>query len=271
MREGQGKRKTLSVLIPNVNSTEKLPEGILTERRFFPWNSDREFKDSKKILTERCVRGILKGRRGFLGESWGEEWGFRWDPEGRTGLLMGPRGQKGVFPGESWPTGRELFLLEFRARTTNRLVGRSQITTKYDLQIMRSASLLSFCCLCIQHRPHTYSHTHSSHTASMDLGGWQTVPPRGYSLGFFHLDTSLFCRDPLSLLTSDLLYRQGTSLSISCLIYMSCAQTHPRRRILDGRCTPRCSQRCGGWWLLGLCGLVFQAGGRCELKWNLAH
>ena len=69
MREGQGKRKTLSVLIPNVNSTEQLSEGILTERRFFPWNSDREFEDSKKILTERCVRGILKGRRGFLGES----------------------------------------------------------------------------------------------------------------------------------------------------------------------------------------------------------
>ena len=30
-------------------------------------------------------------------------------------------------------------------------------------------------------------------------------------------------------------YRQGTSLSISCLIYMSCVQTHPRGRILDGR------------------------------------
>ena len=34
---------------------------------------------------------------------------------------------------------------------------------KCDLQIMRSASLLSVCHLCIQPRLHTYSHTHSKH------------------------------------------------------------------------------------------------------------
>lgn len=68
---GKGK-ETLSVLIPNMNSTEKLSEGILTERRLFPWNSDREWEDSKKILTESCVRGILRGKMGFPVETWGQ-------------------------------------------------------------------------------------------------------------------------------------------------------------------------------------------------------
>ena len=151
---------------------------------------------------------------------------------------------------------------------------------KCDLQIMRPAPLLSLCRLCIQHRLHTYSHTHSSHTASMDLGGgWRTVPPRGYYLGIFHLDTSLVGNWHSSwsagthshFSPATYFYRQGTSLSISCLLCMSCAQIHLQGRILDGRCTPRCSQRWGGLWLSHLHGLVFQAGGRRELKWDLVH
>ena len=51
--------------------------------------------------------------------------------------------------------------------------------------------------------------THSQLTHSKHGFGGMTVPPRDYSLGFFHLDTSLFCRDPLSLLTSDLLLQTG--------------------------------------------------------------
>ena len=41
---------------------------------------------------------------------------------------------------------------------------------KCNLQIMRSAPLVSLCLLCIQHRLHTYSHT--VHTASTDLSWW---------------------------------------------------------------------------------------------------
>ena len=65
-----------------------------------------------------------------------------------------------------------------------------------------------------------------------------------------------------------------------CVIFLICcwilflrilAQIHLRGRTLDGRCTPRCSQRWGGRWLSHLHGLVFQAGSRRELKWDLVH
>ena len=101
---------------------------------------------------------------------------------------------------------------------------------KCDLQIMRAASLLSFRHVYIQHRLHTYSHTRISHTASTDLGGWRTVPPRDYSLGFFHLDTSLFCRDPLSLLTSDLLLQTGdSSVHFMSDLHILCSDSPQRK------------------------------------------
>ena len=86
-----------------------------------------------------------------------------------------------------------------------------------DLQIMRPAPLLGLCCLCIQHRLHTYSHTQLTHSMHR-FGGRVTdsaskrlllgrLPP-GHEPGG-QLTLILVCRDPLSLLTSNLLLQTG--------------------------------------------------------------
>ena len=127
---------------------------------------------------------------------------------------------------------------------------------KCDLQIRRSAPLVSLCLLCLQHRVHTYSHTVHTQQALIWAGGELPekstfkrlllggLPPGHKPGGQLTLTCSAGTHSHFS--PGTYFYRQGPSPSISGLIYMCCAQVHLRGRTPDGRCTPRCSQRRGG-------------------------
>ena len=58
-----------------MNSTEKLSEGILTERRLFPRNSDR-VRRFQENPDRRVCKGNSEGQKGVSGGILRGRWGF---------------------------------------------------------------------------------------------------------------------------------------------------------------------------------------------------
>lgn len=125
------------------------------------------------------------------------------------------------------------------------------------------------------HPAHAHTQlTHGSRTASTGRVGVTDTTPRGWLLmGPTGKLASRAVRVRLCsvgacfrFLTVTYFYRQGVFLSISYLLYMSCAQIHLPGRTPDGRCIPRCSRRQAGRWLARRHGLAFPAVCRHGLK-----
>lgn len=146
-----------------------------------------------------------------------------------------------------------------------------------DWQIIKSTCPPGLCLHCTEHFLHML--THSSRTAharhARVESGWLTPLHEAVYLWVRQWGQLAFravCVHLCSVgarfhsLTVTYFYRQGVFLSISCLLYTSCAQIHLPGRTPGGRCTPRCSRRQAGRWLARLRGLAFLAVCRRGLK-----